>query len=97
VKVFPLLTSLAFPLLALVADGGSSFMPIKMEVEHLDPAIDELVPANTKVEKLAEGFVWSEGPTWFDASVLSRRSPHASSSSDSGANLACQYGSPHQN
>jgi gluconolactonase len=69
VNVFRLLASLAFPLLALVAKVSSS-TPIKMEVERLDPAIDELIPANTKVEKLAEGFVWSEGPTWFEGSVL---------------------------
>jgi hypothetical protein len=53
---------LAFPLLALVAEEGSSSIPIKMEVERLDPAIDDFVPANTKVEKLAEGFLWSEVP-----------------------------------
>jgi gluconolactonase len=69
VNVFRLLASLAFPLLALVTEVSSS-TPIKMEVERLDPAIDELIPANTKVEKLAEGFVWSEGPTWFEGSVL---------------------------
>ena len=68
-NVFPLLASLAFPLLALVAEGSGS-TPIKMEVERLDPAIDELIPADTKVEKLAEGFLWSEGPTWFEGSVL---------------------------
>ena len=53
---------MAFPLLALVAEEGSSSIPIKMEVERLDPAIDDLVPGNTKVEKLAEGFLWSEVP-----------------------------------
>jgi gluconolactonase len=41
-----------------------------MEVERLDPAMDELVPANAKVEKLAEGLLWSEGPTWFEGSVV---------------------------
>jgi sugar lactone lactonase YvrE len=45
-------------------------MPIKMAVERLDPAMDELVPANIKVEKLAEGFLWSEGPAWFEGSVV---------------------------
>ena len=51
-NVFRLLASLAFPLLTLVAEVSSS-TPIKMEVERLDRAIDELIPANTKVEKLA--------------------------------------------
>ena len=33
-------------------------------IERLDPAIDALLPANTIVEKLAEGFDWTEGPLW---------------------------------
>ncbi len=41
-----------------------------MGVERLDPAFDALVPANAKVEKLAGGFLWSEGPTWFQGSVV---------------------------
>ena len=41
-----------------------------MRVERLDPAFDALVPADAKVEKLAQGFSWSEGPTWFRGSVV---------------------------
>ena len=33
-------------------------------VERLDPAFDALVPADARVEKLAEGFAWTEGPVW---------------------------------
>ena len=33
-------------------------------VERFDPAIDNLIPAESKLEKLAEGFDWSEGPVW---------------------------------
>jgi gluconolactonase len=33
-------------------------------VERADPALDALVPAGAKVEKLAEGFTWAEGPVW---------------------------------
>ena len=29
-----------------------------------DPAIDKLIPADAKVEVLASGFKWSEGPVW---------------------------------
>lgn len=36
-----------------------------MSIERLDPALDALIAPGTKVEKLAEGFNWSEGPTWF--------------------------------
>ena len=34
------------------------------KVERLDPKFDELIPATSELEKLAEGFVWSEGPVW---------------------------------
>ena len=29
-----------------------------------DPGIDRLVPRKAEIEKLAEGFDWSEGPVW---------------------------------
>ncbi|HET7873858.1 MAG TPA: SMP-30/gluconolactonase/LRE family protein [Terriglobales bacterium] len=38
-----------------------------VEVERADPAIDELVPRNAKVYKLAEGFQFTEGPVWVKA------------------------------
>jgi gluconolactonase len=30
------------------------------------PALDALIPANTIIERLADGFTWSEGPVWID-------------------------------
>ena len=33
-------------------------------VERLDPALDELLTRDAAMEKLAEGFNWSEGPVW---------------------------------
>jgi gluconolactonase len=33
-------------------------------VERLDPAIDALVPPGARIEQLAEGFAWTEGPVW---------------------------------
>jgi gluconolactonase len=33
-------------------------------VERLDPALDDLVAPDAKIEKLAEGFTWAEGPVW---------------------------------
>jgi gluconolactonase len=33
-------------------------------IERLDPAFDRLVAPGAQMEKLAEGFNWSEGPTW---------------------------------
>ncbi len=34
------------------------------EVIRLDPAIDELIDKDAKIEVLGEGFEWSEGPVW---------------------------------
>ncbi|MFN3848724.1 MAG: SMP-30/gluconolactonase/LRE family protein [Spirosomataceae bacterium] len=34
------------------------------EVIRLDPAIDELIDKDAKIEVLGEGFEWSEGPAW---------------------------------
>ena len=34
------------------------------DIERLDPAIDALIPRDARIEKLADGFDWAEGPTW---------------------------------
>src|SRR5262245_18971728 len=34
------------------------------KLESKDPRFDKLVSPNAKLEKLAEGFVWCEGPVW---------------------------------
>ena len=39
---------------------------VNVEVERLDPEIDELVPPNAKLFKLAEGFQFTEGPVWVE-------------------------------
>jgi gluconolactonase len=41
------------------AAGGSP-----AEVVRLDPALDEIVPSPARIEKLAEGFLFTEGPVW---------------------------------
>ena len=33
-------------------------------IERLDPRFDQLIPPGAKLEKLADGFDWSEGPVW---------------------------------
>ena len=41
--------------------------PVKMEqsrIDRWDPAMDAIVPTDWKIEKLAEGFGWAEGPIW---------------------------------
>lgn len=41
-----------------------AFAAGEMSIERLDPALDKLIPADAKIEVLAEGFKWSEGPVW---------------------------------
>src|SRR5438067_1712470 len=42
--------------------------PAKQEiigtVERLDPRFDALVPKDAQLEKIAEGFIWTEGAAW---------------------------------
>jgi gluconolactonase len=33
-------------------------------IERLDPALDALLDQNARVEQLADGFAWTEGPVW---------------------------------
>lgn len=44
---------------ALASVSGAS-----AQVERLDPALDALVPADARLERLAGGFEWTEGPAW---------------------------------
>jgi gluconolactonase len=37
---------------------------VNVAVERVDPAIDRIVPANPKLYKLADGFLFTEGPVW---------------------------------
>ena len=51
---------------------------VNVRVERLDPALDALVPANPKLFKLAEGFLFSEGPVWVrDLGALLFSDPNA--------------------
>jgi gluconolactonase len=34
------------------------------QIERMDPAMDEIVPASSQIEKLAGGFTFTEGPIW---------------------------------
>jgi gluconolactonase len=56
---------LLLPLAALAAD-----YPAIGTIERTDPALDALIPKDAKIEKLAEGFTWSEGPVWKEGALL---------------------------
>ncbi|SVC16608.1 uncharacterized protein METZ01_LOCUS269462, partial [marine metagenome] len=38
--------------------------PTLGEVERLDPALNRLIAPGAKIEQLADGFDWAEGPVW---------------------------------
>ena len=44
--------------------GGQKAYPSMGSIERLDPAFDKLIPKDARIEKLADGFRWSEGPVW---------------------------------
>lgn len=64
----PTLALLALGLLCGItaADDKKGF-PAYGKIERLDPRFDQLVPKDAKMEKLATGFKWSEGPVWVRA------------------------------
>jgi len=42
----------------------TSKTPTLGTIERIDPRLDHLVPRDARVERIAEGFDWSEGPVW---------------------------------
>jgi gluconolactonase len=42
----------------------AAVFPTHGSIERLDPALDALLAPDAHLEKLADGFNWSEGPTW---------------------------------
>ena len=49
------------------APATTKIEPTKVEeaqIDRWDPAMDAIVPKDWKVEKLADGFGWAEGPIW---------------------------------
>jgi len=60
-------TALALSCVTSVACVAAPAAPTKVEqafIDRWDPAMDAIVPKDWKIEKLAEGFGWAEGPIW---------------------------------
>jgi gluconolactonase len=61
--LFP--TTLALLLCNAVAYAGETVQGTTVgTIERLDPRFDQLIARDAVLEKLAEGFDWSEGPVW---------------------------------
>src|SRR6202142_163722 len=55
-------TRLYLPAMVLALLAATAF---SQEIQRLDPAVDQLVPRNAVLEKVATGFdKWTEGPVW---------------------------------
>jgi len=67
-------TSLFFALAAFVSTplfaADSPPHPFRGRIERLDPAFDRLIARDARLEAVAEGFRWAEGPTWFNGAVV---------------------------
>ena len=42
----------------------------KQSIEKLDPALDALLDSGAKIETLATGFTWAEGPVWYKGRIV---------------------------
>jgi gluconolactonase len=47
--------------------AAEDLLPTVGSIERLDPRFDALVPRDAKIEVLASGFAWAEGPVWVRA------------------------------
>ena len=64
-SAWPVLTLVIIGLLASEARSADKpRYPAFGTIVRKDPRLDKLVPKDAKMEQLAEGFDWSEGPTW---------------------------------
>ena len=67
-RILPLLAASAFPILAMAADEKPH--AFNGRIERFDRSFDQLVASDAKLEKLAEGFTWSEGPVWLNGELI---------------------------
>jgi gluconolactonase len=60
-------TALVLSCVTSAACVAAPAAPVKIEgatIDRWDPAMDAIVPRDWKIEKLADGFGWAEGPIW---------------------------------
>jgi gluconolactonase len=55
---------LSLAALMLLGTASAATKIDEATIDRWDPAMDAIVPKDWKVEKLAEGFGWAEGPIW---------------------------------
>ena len=61
----PLRPALAFVVLVLFVLNSSAWAEtVSVTITSLDPRFDQFVPKDARLEKIADGFTWVEGPAW---------------------------------
>jgi gluconolactonase len=65
--------------------------PVETTITRLDPALDAIIAPHAKIEKLAEGFGFGEGPVWVPAS------PNPTHYGGGGAGGYLLFSDPNQN
>ena len=70
---------------------ASQTRDVKLEVDRKDPALSEILPDGAKLERVADGFTFTEGPLWIpgrrDGDELSRSQGGAGSGGTGGASF----------
>ena len=57
-------------------DRAATAQPAQLDITRTDPALDQLVPADTRLERVAGGFEFTEGPVWAEDNALLFSSPN---------------------
>jgi gluconolactonase len=69
-KLNSLLLTGLFTVTIIPAIAQTTPLPTIGQVVRVDPRLDKLIPAEAKIEVLASGFVWTEGPIWIKSEAF---------------------------
>jgi gluconolactonase len=53
-----------------VAEGMADITTTALKIDRMNAGFDAIVPADAKLERVATGFTWTEGPIWISAGYL---------------------------
>lgn len=52
------------------AAAAGVLQSVPLRVDRMDPSVARIIPANAKLETVADGFKWVEGPVWAQGSLF---------------------------
>ncbi|MBX7209312.1 MAG: SMP-30/gluconolactonase/LRE family protein [Verrucomicrobiaceae bacterium] len=68
-KTTPVLSAFAICAASIVI-AAEPVPPFSGSIERLDPKLDTLIAPEAKIEVLASGFNWAEGPVWYQGGIV---------------------------